>query len=438
MLSALIVDDDATVSGDVRRALADAGCVDIDSAPHEQALALLQSGARSPSLVVVNLAGSDLQWLQRLARAAVDVPFVAICEDQHVDAVLFAGAEDCVTTPLSSRELFGRVRAALRNRDAVPQRTQRERRMSDAIAALTREKEDLERLVCVDALTGVANRPYALSLLESEWRRSAREQAPLGLVMVDLDSFHAYNEHYGHLGGDACLRLVSEAMVKCLRRPSDFLGRYGGEEFVAVLPNTDAAGARIVAERLRLAVESLAIAHVGSTCAPVVTITAGFGSLRATSDQTVTGLIELADDALFRAKSAGRNRVGGDAPISQPSRVSAQRWQRFQPVVSDPWFADRIPRFLAEANDGATAITQALRANDLVRIKRIAATLKAGARTLRLLVVERLVENLEHAAIASDVTAARDASDELVQYVTHVQVVYRRDAGTLSLVATSL
>src|SRR5213078_4081981 len=127
-------------------------------------------------------------------------------------------------------------------------RVTRDRKISDALVALKREKEDLERLVCVDALTGIANRRHALALLEAEWRRSSREHQPLGLVMIDLDCYHAYNEQYGHLGGDACLQRVCEAMVKCLRRPSDFLGRYGGEEFMAVLPNTDSVGAKIVAE----------------------------------------------------------------------------------------------------------------------------------------------------------------------------------------------
>ena len=135
----------------------------------------------------------------------------------------------------------------------------RERKLSDTIAVLQREKQDLERLVCVDALTGVANRRHTMELLAAEWKRCVREQRPLAIVMIDLDYFHAYNERYGHPGGDACLQRVADAMVRALRRPSDYLGRYGGEEFMAVLPNTDAVGAKIVAERLRAAVEALAI-----------------------------------------------------------------------------------------------------------------------------------------------------------------------------------
>ena len=97
--------------------------------------------------------------------------------------------------------------------------------------------------------------------------------------MVDLDIFHAYDELYGHIGGDTCLQRVCEAMARSLRRPSDLLGRYRGEEFI-VVSNTDAVGAQIVAERIRASVTALAIPHASSSCSNVVTITAGFASVR--------------------------------------------------------------------------------------------------------------------------------------------------------------
>ncbi|MBA3455512.1 MAG: diguanylate cyclase [Deltaproteobacteria bacterium] len=425
MFKALIVDHESASSRTVCDALADAGCVDIETASCEQALALLHGGA-DPDIAVFALSASRIDDVQRFTRAARELPVLVLCDERHMDSVLLAGAAECVTTPVRSRELLARIRGVLRHRADSRDRAHRERRMSDAIVALEREKEDLERRACVDSLTGVANRRHALSLLESEWRRSIRDHHPLGVVMIDLDCFHTFNEQYGHLGGDDCLRLVCEAMVNCLRRPSDLLGRYGGEEFIAVLPDTDAVGANIVAERLRASVEALAIPHAASSCAHVVTITAGFASLRPGPDLGMDRLIAAADGALLRAKTHGRNRVGGDAPLVRPSRVSAQRWQRFEPVHADPWFADRIPRCLSEAHAGARSIVQALRANEPGSILETANRLRSAVHALGLSSLEALVVDLERAARASELTAAREAADALIQYVTHVQVIYRR------------
>jgi len=426
VFNALIVDDVTDGAPDVGTALADAGCVDLETAAYADALVLLETPTRSFDIVVFDLHDANLQCVQRLSRAARDLPLLVLCDERHVDSVLLAGAAECVTKPVRARELLGRVRVALRHRAEERHQAQRERRMSETIEALQRVKESLERQACVDPLTGVANRRHALSLLESEWRRSLRDHSPLGLVMIDLDCYHAFNEQYGHLGGDECLARVSEAMVKCLRRPSDLLGRYGGEEFIASLPGTDAVGAKIVAERLRAAVEALAIPHAASRCGKVVTITAGFASLRPTNDVTMDRLIATADGALLRAKAQGRNRVEGDAPLVRPTRISAQRWQRFAPVHADPWLADRIPSCLDDAHAGARTIVDALRTDDPRTILRTATPLLATARELGLDVLERLLADLERAASASELTAARDAADELIQYVTHVQVIYRR------------
>ena len=434
MFKVLYVDDNV-LADDLHEALADAGCVDVETVTLDAAL-VRAPGEMLPDLALVQLAGTDLPKLHRLSRAARDLPIVAICEEQHIDAAFLAGAAECVTTPVRSRELVGRVRSTLRERRESRTRAYRDRRLSETIVELKREKEALERLVCVDALTGIANRRHALSLLESEWRRSGREHHPIGLVMIDLDCYHQYNEQYGHLGGDRCLQLVAEAMVSCLRRPSDYLGRYGGEEFIAVLPNTDAIGAQIVAERLRAAVEALAIPHCASMCSKVVTITAGFASLRVTNDLKMDRLIAAADGALLRAKAQGRNRVEGDAPLVRPSRrVSAQRWERFAPVYADPWFADRIPTYLSEVHAGSLAILHALRTDDSWQLDRTISSLRSTAHHIGLTVIERLIGELERAAAASDLGAAREAIEELVQYVTHVQVVYRRATEIPTLAA---
>lgn len=421
---ALLVEGNCGVGPLVRSVLADAGCVDIEAMSMEDALT--RDGDAAFAVAVVHVADGELARLHRLALGRPGLPIVAICDEQHIDAVLVAGAKECVTEPVRARELLGRLRCAMREREEAAQQAHRERRLSDTIVALKKEKHELERLVCVDALTGVANRRHTMALLDSEWRRSGREHRPLGLVMVDLDCYHQYNEQYGHLGGDACLQRVAEAMVKCLRRPADFLGRYGGEEFLAVLPNTDAVGAKIVAERLRAAVESLAIPHCASVCSQVVTITAGFASLHVAPDLTVDRLIAVADGALLRAKSRGRNRIEGDAPLVRPSRVSAQKWQRFEPVFVDPWFADRIPAFLVEAHAGARTVVQALRNGEMWRVNATTAALEGSARELGLPVVEQCVRVLTACAESADLNATANAADDLIDYIAHVQVVYRR------------
>jgi two-component system chemotaxis family response regulator WspR len=433
VFKALIVDDVSHGMSELGGALADAGCVDLQTASYPEALELLESGSRPFDIIVLDLTESHLKDVQRMSRAAGDLPLLVLCDERHVDSVLLAGAAECVTKPVRTRELLGRVRVALRSRAEERHQAQRERRMSEKIEELQRVKASLERQACVDPLTGVANRRHALSLLDSEWRRSLRDHSPLGVVMIDLDCYHAYNEQYGHLGGDECLGRVAEAMVKCLRRPSDLLGRYGGEEFIASLPGTDAVGAKIVAERLRASVEALAIPHIASRCGTVVTITAGFASFRPTSDLTMDRLIAAADNALLRAKAQGRNRVEGDAPLVRPTRVSAQRWQRFEPVLADPWLADRIPSLLDEAHAGARTIVDALRTDDPRTILRTATPLLAAARELGMPVLEKLLADLEHAASTSELATAREAADELIQYVTHVQVIYRRANAKLAV-----
>jgi len=166
-----------------------------------------------------------------------------------------------------------------------------------------------------DSLTGIANRRRFEEALGQEFARAVRSGAPLSLLMFDVDYFKRYNDTYGHVAGDACLRQVAQTLQENLVRPADLGARYGGEEFVALLPDTDAAGARMVAERIRQAVMALAIPHAGNG-AGVVTISVGVhtGSMGAgTAPDSATVLIERADALLYQAKQSGRNQVcGGD------------------------------------------------------------------------------------------------------------------------------
>jgi diguanylate cyclase (GGDEF)-like protein len=167
----------------------------------------------------------------------------------------------------------------------------------------------LSQLARVDPLTGLYNRRHVNEFVEQAWRRAAHSGESLSIIMLDVDHFKAYNDHYGHPEGDRCLTQVANALADCARSPLDMIGRYGGEEFIAVLSPSDQQGAQLVAERMREAVIKLAFPHLRSSCAPVVSISAGVASITPDRASSPDLLIQQADQALYRAKHAGRNRI---------------------------------------------------------------------------------------------------------------------------------
>jgi diguanylate cyclase (GGDEF)-like protein len=182
---------------------------------------------------------------------------------------------------------------------------------------LQKANAELERMSTMDALTGVANRRRFDDVLLREWRRAARRGTPLTVMLADLDRFKALNDSRGHLHGDACLRKVAQILNRGPRRAGELLARYGGEEFALVFPDTDLAEARVHAETLRAAVAGEKLAHGGSPGRPYITISIGAASEIPTREQRPEHLIALADQALYRAKRGGRNRVvalGGASP----------------------------------------------------------------------------------------------------------------------------
>lgn len=187
------------------------------------------------------------------------------------------------------------------------------RRASEKAEAMSRELEaanrELERLSITDALTGIPNRRRFHEVLDHEWRRAQRSRQPLAVMMIDVDSFKSYNDEYGHQQGDTCLASVAGALQGGLLRASDFVGRYGGDEFVAILPNADDEAARVQAERLCLRVRDLGLAHAYSATAPHATVSVGCAAMVPESGTTPEGLLAAADQALYEAKRSGRNRV---------------------------------------------------------------------------------------------------------------------------------
>ena len=172
------------------------------------------------------------------------------------------------------------------------------------------ERELLEQSL-KDRLTGLSNRRHFDEVLDQELRRAERLDYPLTLILLDLDYFKDYNDNYGHLAGDACLREFATVLQEAVKRPGDVAARYGGEEFALILPNTTVANAKLVAERVQQRVSELKIEHRGSKIPgiDIVTCSAGIYTTRPGSHETEATIIQQADEALYAAKSEGRNRV---------------------------------------------------------------------------------------------------------------------------------
>jgi diguanylate cyclase (GGDEF)-like protein/PAS domain S-box-containing protein len=173
--------------------------------------------------------------------------------------------------------------------------------------------QQMERIAATDGLTGLANRRQFDGVADEEWRRCAREHQPLSVLMLDADHFKLFNDRYGHLVGDGCLRAIASQLAATARRPGDLAARYGGEEFLLLMPHTDPAGALCVAEDIRKRVLDLAIAHEGGPAPGVVTVSIGVATAwprdPGSSPRNVSALLVAADNALYRAKRSGRNRV---------------------------------------------------------------------------------------------------------------------------------
>jgi diguanylate cyclase (GGDEF)-like protein len=174
---------------------------------------------------------------------------------------------------------------------------------------LKRYRDHLKTLSTIDGLTGIANRRNFDETAAKEWQRARRNQSSLSLIMMDIDFFKTYNDHYGHLAGDECLRRLAAAINEVHRRPADLLARYGGEEFVMLLPETDSKGAAFIAKCVKQRVESLMIPHKYSQVAVYVTLSLGVATLIPGDDQTLLDLINLADELLYKAKKGGRNQI---------------------------------------------------------------------------------------------------------------------------------
>jgi two-component system, chemotaxis family, response regulator WspR len=315
-LVVLLVDDQAIVAEALRLMLANQPDIELHVCD-DAARALLVARELRPTVILQDLVMPDVDGftLVRFFRADPElaaIPLIVLSskEDPRDKSRAFEiGASDYLVKIPDKIELIARVRAHSRSHLAQLERDE----AYQALAALKHQLEvknaELSRLSTIDGLTGLANRRRFDEMLEQEYRRARRENAPLALIMTDVDFFKKYNDSYGHQGGDDCLRRVASVLAQGARRPADLAARYGGEEFALVLPHTTLEGAAIVAEALRQGVVGLNLLHANSSVAPHVTLSLGVAVLSPEEpDVGPDALIERADQALYEAKREGRNR----------------------------------------------------------------------------------------------------------------------------------
>ncbi len=176
---------------------------------------------------------------------------------------------------------------------------------------LKQQRDLLASLNITDALTGIANRRRFDDALDYVWHTAIRSKSELSLILIDIDSFKAVNDHGGHVYGDECLRKIAATLSSCVQRSMDVVARYGGEEFAVILPNTDRDTASRLAEKMRACVVETQIKHPAADNGPFVTISLGIESMLPLPDMTLQSLIEKADSNLYKAKHAGKNQVFG-------------------------------------------------------------------------------------------------------------------------------
>lgn len=290
----LIVDDEA-VNIDVLVGIFSPYYKIVAAKSGDQALRRLETPPL-PDLILLDIVmpGMDGYEVCRRLKAdprTRDIPVIFITgknDEEHEAKGFQAGAVDFITKPFSPVVGMARVKTHLE---------------------LKRRGDILEKLAGVDGLTGIPNRRTFDGVLESEWKRCQRHRDPIALLLLDVDFFKKFNDHYGHTEGDRVLRMVARVVAQATPRTQDLAARYGGEEFVCVLPQTSVTGAAAVAARILEGLETLAIPHAASLAAEHVTASIGVSGGVPAPDASPESLIARADKALYQAKAAGRNRM---------------------------------------------------------------------------------------------------------------------------------
>ncbi len=315
-IKVLLVDDQLMIGEAIRRALADQPNVDFHycAAPHE-AIAVVKEVKPTvilQDLVMPGVNGLDLVRQYRADPLTNGIPIIVLStkEEPTVKSDAFkAGANDYLVKLPDKIELIARIRYHSMAYLTQLQRDEAYRALHRSQQQLMETNLELQRLTNVDGLTGLSNRRYFNEYLEAEWKRAVRTQRPLSILMIDVDHFKLYNDTYGHLAGDEVLKKVAQTMKNSCKRSTDLAARFGGEEFVIILPETSPAEMRELGEKLCRAVEALSLPHSASSVGNCVTISVGCAAAVPKTAESFSSLVDTADKALYDAKKTGRNRA---------------------------------------------------------------------------------------------------------------------------------
>lgn len=319
----LVVDDEKTVRALISSMVEDRDYEVMFAASGEEAWELLQN-ITEPVIALVDwiMPGIDgIELCRRIKRQgikATHIHVIILTVKSDIEDVVIgfdAGADDFLSKPVDSRELSCRLSVGkrilryqyeLEQRNAALQSTTQV--LENIMKELAGANERLTALSMLDGLTGIANRRKLDEYMTREWRNARRERSPITFLMIDIDFFKSFNDIYGHLRGDECLKIISSILVDNVKRGGDLVARYGGEEFAMVLPNTDSAGGQAVADNIFAKLEAVKIPHAASAIGPYVTVSMGVATMIPEANSNYTSLIDKADEALYEAKRCGRCR----------------------------------------------------------------------------------------------------------------------------------
>ncbi len=307
-LSVLVVEDQDSVRAALVSELHHAGVSDVLEAPNgDVALQLFKLHRPGLVLLDIRLPGNDGYWVaqqMRMAEPGDWTPIIFLSgldNDLDVWRGIEVGGDDYLVKPVKPIVLMAKLRAMHRLLDM-------RRRLVSVSAELHQANQRLNEMVEIDALTGLVNRRGLDRILHNEILAARRDGTPLTLMLCDLDHFKRYNDALGHLQGDACLKQVGRVLREVCVRPRDVAARYGGEEFALILPNTPRSGAMTFARALGQMLKVCAIAHTDSPLGNLLTLSGGITTCVPDDSTNAESMIMRADQALYAAKTQGRNR----------------------------------------------------------------------------------------------------------------------------------
>ena len=280
--------------------------------------------ANPPDIILLDIGMPEMDGYEicqrlRSGENTKDIPIIFVSawnQGNNKTRAFRYGGNDYITKPYQTEEVIARVENQLQIQRLKTELENKNQRLSQELyrqknqeQQLLKINQKLGQLVNIDSLTQLANRHRFDEFLTREWYRRRRDNSSLSLILCDIDYFKLYNDRFGHIAGDECLKQVAEVISQGVKRPADLAARYGGEEFAIILPQTPAQNALKVAERIRLNVKKLELPHPSSLIDNCVSLSLGVSCIAPNSKSTEQQLLSTADEALYEAKKRGRDRA---------------------------------------------------------------------------------------------------------------------------------